>query len=388
MTTKYQLKQTTRPFYHHLLSLFHQLTTKYQLKQTTRPLYHHLLSLFHQLTTKYQLKQTTRPLYHHLLSLFHQLTTKYQLKQTTRPLYHHLLSLFHQLTTKCQLKQTTRPLYHHLLSLFHQLTTKYQLKQTTRPSYHHHHLLYFCCHFLMLLPTQSSAFSDDESSSSSSSSSCSFDCSDCSKRSHRCDSCFEDQPSLPSRKRHLSSPSAERVKKQRLEYKLRLPTCDTPPSLDPLYSPTMPPFSPETREYVPSTIQRVEKGPEFPPKPISIPLNPGRDRYAFLSHDPRTLFAGAPSSFSRIPDARYASKLRNRALQIGCKPEDVSYCVRGHTITKTETAKHKDFYYQLTTTFSPTPRATRFKTGSTQTDVELPRFSKDCHGCGHLFTCL
>ena len=89
-----------------------------------------------------------------------------------------------------------------------------------------------------------------------------------------------------------------------------------------------------------------------------------------------------------FPDARYASKLRNKALQIGCRPEDVSYCVRGHTITKTEIAKHQDFYYQLTTTFPSIPRATRFKTGSIQTDVELPRCSKDCHGCGRLFTCL
>ena len=78
--------------------------------------------------------------------------------------------------------------------------------------------------------------------------------------------------------------------------------------------------------------------PTFTPRPINIPINPGNDRYAYLSHDPQTVFARAPSSFFKTPDARYASRMRKRALQI------MTYTIDGHTLTKREIVNHKDFH--------------------------------------------
>ena len=157
------------------------------------------------------------------------------------------------------------------------------------------------------------------------------------------------------------------------------------------YSPSMPPYSPPGQptlpDYIPSKIQKQGLRPIFPPKQISIPLQPGKDRYSFLSHDPRTLFAGAPSSFAKDPDSRYASMLRRKALQIGCQPGDISYCIDGHTLTKTEEVKTDSFHYKMTTTFSPLPKPTRFSNATTQTKTFIPRCSKDCYGCGRLFTC-
>ena len=67
---------------------------------------------------------------------------------------------------------------------------------------------------------------------------------------------------------------------------------------EPLYSPTMPAFSPEhTCTYRPIKIFKSLDGATFPPRPVHILTNPGKDRYAYLAHDPRTVFAGAPSSF-------------------------------------------------------------------------------------------
>ena len=119
------------------------------------------------------------------------------------------------------------------------------------------------------------------------------------------------------------------AKRPRLEYDSGQTNYTYP--TEPVYSPTMPPFSPEPMDYTPTPINRPVDGPTFPQRPIHISTNPGRDTYAFLHHDPRTLFAGVPSIFSRTPDARYAAKLRKKALQIGCPPGNVRFCVDGHT---------------------------------------------------------
>ena len=149
----------------------------------------------------------------------------------------------------------------------------------------------------------------------------------------------------------------------------------------------MPPYSPEPPEYEPTKID--QKKPKFPPKPLHIPLNPVKDRYSFLAHDPRTLFAGAPSSFLQSMEARIMCRARKEALQIGAQPGDIKYCIDGHVMTKTETVKKDDFFYRLTTTVTPIPTSTRMETNTTQTDEEFdfPRCSKDCQGCGRRFTC-
>ena len=203
-------------------------------------------------------------------------------------------------------------------------------------------------------------------------SSCS-DCSCCTDRSHRQTTIDDDDEPL--------SPPAKR---RRLKYD---PLLSSTNDYEPLYSPTMPLYSPEPATYIPTTINKdLPDGPTFPPRPINIPTNPGNDRYAYLSHDPRTVFAGAPSSFFKSPDARYASRMRKRALQIGVKPENMTYTIDGHTLTKREIVNHKDFHYELTTTFSPLPTSKRLKDRSCQTDREQRRCTEDCPGCGNTFT--
>ena len=202
-------------------------------------------------------------------------------------------------------------------------------------------------------------------------SSCS-DCSSCTDRSHRQTTIDDDYEPL--------SPPAKR---RRLEYD---PLLSSTNNYEPLYSLTMPLYSPEPATYRPTTINKdLPDGPTFPPRPINIPTNTGNDRYAYLSHDPRTVFAGAPSSFFKSPDARYASRMRKRALQIGVKPENMRYTIDGHILTKREIVNHKDFHYELTT-FSPLPTSKKLKDRSCQTDRQQRRCTEDCPGCGNTFT--
>ena len=80
------------------------------------------------------------------------------------------------------------------------------------------------------------------------------------------------------------------------------------------------------------------------PKQIQLHQLKSKDRYGYLLQDPRTLFAGAPSSFLRDTDSNYVSKLRKKALQIGVRPENISHPQEGHTITRTEFMKQRDFF--------------------------------------------
>ena len=215
----------------------------------------------------------------------------------------------------------------------------------------------------------STCSSSSSSSSTASSTSSSSDISDCSH---------------PIKRSSAGSPVREN-KRRRLEY-------DPVESLsqdDIQYSPTMPPYSPDAPSpaYQPTEINPDVNQPKFPPRPLHIPLNPARDRYSFLSYDPRTLFAGAPSSFMKSKEARFMSKARREALQIGVDPTNVKYCVEGHTMTKSEIVQKGDFFYKMTTTFSPLPQSARMTSTKTQTDEVPPRCSKNCHGCGRQFTC-
>ena len=138
------------------------------------------------------------------------------------------------------------------------------------------------------------------------------------------------------------------------------PSSDSPlysPSM-PLYSPSMPQYSPGSPEsvveYVPTKKRRLHSEktkPKFPPPPVDIPIY----KYEYLLHDLRTLFAGAPPFFSS-EDSKYASKMRNRALQIGTKPEDISYCIDGHVLSTMETLKTESFFYHMSTTLSRCPK--------------------------------
>ena len=74
----------------------------------------------------------------------------------------------------------------------------------------------------------------------------------------------------------------------------------------------------------------------FPPKPIQLQQAKSRDRYSYLLQDPRTVFAEAPSTFLKDDASKYADRLRWRALQIVVKPENVSFCDDGHSLTRTE----------------------------------------------------
>ena len=177
-------------------------------------------------------------------------------------------------------------------------------------------------------------------------SSCS-DCSSCTDRSHRQTTIDDDYEPL--------SPPAKR---RRLKYD---PLLSSTNDYEPLYSPTMPLYSPEPATYRPTTINKdLTDGPTFPPRPINIPTNPG--------------------------NARYASRMRKRALQIGVKPENMTYTIDGHTLTKREIVNHKDFHYELTTTFSPLPTSKKLKDRSCQTGRQQRRCTEDCPGCGNTFT--
>ena len=220
--------------------------------------------------------------------------------------------------------------------------------------------------------------SDTDSSISSYTCSKGSSCSDCSTSTEHDRHASQGQNHMDE---EITPPPA---KKPRLEYD---PLLTTTRQSEPLYSPTMPAFSPEhTFTYRPTKIFKSQDGATFPPRPITIPTNPGKDRYAYLAHDPRTVFAGAPSSFLKSLDARYASRLRKRALQIGVKQDDISYCIDGHTLTKREIVHDNDFHYELTTTLSPIPMAKKFKDRSSQTDRPQRRCTEDCLGCGNTFT--
>ena len=154
------------------------------------------------------------------------------------------------------------------------------------------------------------------------------------------------------------------------------------------YSPSMPDYESEAEsvpEYVPTSRGDC---PSFPPKQIKLHQPKSKDRYGYLLHDPRTLFAGAPSSFLKDADSNYASKLGKKALQIGVKPENISYCQEGHTITRTEFVKQGDFLYKLQSTLTPVSKPTRLREFGTQTeDNNKPRCRPGCPGCGMVFTC-
>ena len=220
--------------------------------------------------------------------------------------------------------------------------------------------------------------SDTDSSISSYTCSKGSSCSDCST------STDHDRHASQGRNHMDEEITPPPAKKPRLEYD---PLLTTTRQSKPLYSRTMPAFSPEhTCTYRPTKIFKSQDGATFPPRPITIPTNPGKDRYAYLAHDPRTVFAGAPSSFLKSLDARYASRLRKRALQIGVKQDDISYCIDGHTLTKREIVHDNDFHYELTTTFTPIPTAKKFKDRSSQMDRPQRRCTEDCPGCGNTFT--
>ena len=198
-----------------------------------------------------------------------------------------------------------------------------------------------------------------------------------------CSSCTDRSPRRTTNEDELE-PLSPPAKRRRLEYD---PLLSSPNDYKPLYSPTIPLYSPEPATYRPTTINReLPDGPIFPPRPINIPTNPGSDRYAYLSHDPRTVFAGAPSSFFKTPHARYASRMRERALQIGVKQENMTYSIDGHTLTKREIVNHNDFHYELTTPFSPLPTSKKLKDISSQTDRQQRRCTEDCPGCVNTFT--
>ena len=165
------------------------------------------------------------------------------------------------------------------------------------------------------------------------------------------------------------------------------PSSDSPvySSSIPLYSHSIPQYSPGSPEsvieYVPTKKRRLHSDktkPKFPPPPpVDIPIYKSRNKYDYLLHDPRTLFAGAPSSFLHGEDSKYASKMRKRALQIGTKPEDISFCIDGHVLSTMETVKTESFFYQMSTTFSPLPKKKRFESTASQTDVQ----TLYCEGC-------
>ena len=164
------------------------------------------------------------------------------------------------------------------------------------------------------------------------------------------------------------------------------PSSDSPlysPSM-PLYSPSMPQYSPGSPEsvveYIPTKKRRLlsdKTKPKFPPLPVDIHIYKSRNKYDYLLHDPRTLFAGAPSFFLHGEDSKYAFKMRKRALQIGTKPEDISYCIDGHVLSTVETVKTESFFYQMSTTFSPLPKKKRFESTASQTEVQ----TLYCEGC-------
>ena len=97
----------------------------------------------------------------------------------------------------------------------------------------------------------------------------------------------------------------------------------------------VPEYTPTMRDELPTV--------GFPPKPIALSHTRCRDRYSYLLHDPRTLFGGAPSTFQKDEDSKYADRLRRKALQIGVRPENLSFCADGQSITRTEFVQQGDF---------------------------------------------
>ena len=160
------------------------------------------------------------------------------------------------------------------------------------------------------------------------------------------------------------------------------------------YSPTMPYFNPNSNASEPEERKDgpTERGDwsstGFPPKPIPLEQAKSRDRYSYLLHDPRTVFAGAPSTFLKDEASKYADRLRRRALQIGVKPENLSFCDDGHSLTRTEVVQKGDFIYKLTSTLTPLPKHTRLREQGSQTESEeCPRCRPGCRGCGRVFIC-
>ena len=99
-------------------------------------------------------------------------------------------------------------------------------------------------------------------------------CSDCST------STDHDRQASQGRKHMDEEITSPPAKKPRLEYN---PLLTSTRLSEPLYSPTMPAFSPEhTCTYRPTKIFKSQDGATFPPRPINIPTKPGKDRYAYL----------------------------------------------------------------------------------------------------------
>ena len=131
---------------------------------------------------------------------------------------------------------------------------------------------------------------------------------------------------------------------------------------------------------------QITRWSDFSTKTYQHTNKPWQRQICISAHDPRTVFAGAPSSFLKSLDARYSSRVRKRTLQIGVKQDDVSYCIDGHTLTKREKVHDNDFNYELTTNFTPIPTSKKFKDRYSQTDRPQRRCTEDCPRCGNTFT--
>ena len=126
----------------------------------------------------------------------------------------------------------------------------------------------------------------------------------------------------------------------------------------------------------------------FPPKPIPLEQVRSRNKYSYLLHDPRTIFAGAPSTFLKDENAKYADRLRRKALQIGVRHENLSYCADGYSLTRTEFVQQGTFLYKLTSTLTPLPKQTRLREQRAQTENDdCPICCSGCRGCGRVFIC-
>ena len=116
----------------------------------------------------------------------------------------------------------------------------------------------------------------------------------------------------------------------------------------PLYSSSMPLYSPGNPESASTKKRRLHSGktkPKFPSPPVDIPLQKSRSKYDYLLHDPRTIFARVPSSFLHGEDS-VCLQDEERALQTGTKPEDISYYVAGHVLSCTmETVNTYSFFF-------------------------------------------
>ena len=157
----------------------------------------------------------------------------------------------------------------------------------------------------------------------------------------------------------------------------------SPSSGSPLYSHSMPFYSPSMLqysqgspesavEYAPTKKRRLHSDttkPKFPPPPVDIPIQKSRNKYDFCFMTPYP-FCWISFSFLHGEDSKYASRMRKRALQIVAKPDDISYCVDGHVLSTMETVKTEIFFYEMSTTFKPLPTKKRFESTARQTDVQ------------------